>query len=97
MSGLPESNFPAFHLAAAALRHIGYEVENPAENQVPPCGGTWGGYMRLAIAQLVTCEQIALLPGWEDSKGACLEHRIASDLGMTITTVGALLSGNGRE
>ena len=52
MTGLPECNYPAFHEAARRLRLLGYEVLNPAENPVPACG-TWQGYMRLALAQLV--------------------------------------------
>ncbi len=56
---------------------------NPAENPAPPCG-SWGGYMRMAIAQLVQCDTIRLLPGWEDSSGARLEEHIAMRLGMTV-------------
>jgi hypothetical protein len=81
MTGLPAFNFPAFHAEAARLRAIGYHVENPAENKAPPCD-TWEGYMRLAVAQLVTCDAVALLPGWQDSRGARIEQRLALDLGM---------------
>ena len=83
MTGLPDLNYPAFHWAAAQLRALGHEVLNPAENPVPPCG-SWQGYMRLALAQLVQCECIALLPGWAESKGALIERKLAQVLGMHI-------------
>ncbi|OHS09328.1 hypothetical protein HMPREF3289_01285 [Pseudomonas sp. HMSC75E02] len=82
-TGLPEFNYPAFHAEATRLRQLGYHVENPAENAAPACG-TWAGYMRLALAQLVTCETIALLPGWLASRGANIERALAVDLGMKI-------------
>lgn len=94
MSGLPDNNYPAFHAAAARLRASGYEVENPAENPAPACG-TWAGYMRIAIVQLATCDAIALLPGWEHSKGARLENLIATALGMRTVFVGH--GSEGRE
>jgi hypothetical protein len=83
MSGLPAFNYPAFHAAAARLRATGAHVENPAENPVPACG-TWAAYMRMALAQLVTCDTIALLPGWSASRGATLEHKVAVELGMRV-------------
>lgn len=83
MTGLPDFNYPAFHAAAARLRALGHEVLNPAENPVPPCG-TWAGYMRMALAQLVQCEAIALLPGWTESKGALIERWLAQVLGMEV-------------
>lgn len=79
MTGLPEFNYPAFNAEAARLRALGYEVENPAENQHPQ-GQDWAGYMRKAIAQMMTCQAIALLPGWASSKGAKLEEHIADQL-----------------
>ena len=81
MTGLPEFNYPAFNAEAARLRALGYAVENPAENEAP-ADKTWSGYLRLAIAQLVTCDTVALLPGWEKSEGAKLEHHIACHLGI---------------
>ncbi len=84
MTGLPDLNYPAFHAEAKRLRNAGWHVENPAENPVPPCGGTWEGYMRLALEQLVKCDSITLLPGWARSRGACIEHFVATQLGLAV-------------
>ena len=83
MSNLPGLNFPAFHAAAAQLRAAGFDVVNPAEINADPTAG-WAACMRLDIAQLVTCHAVALLPGWEASRGATLEHHIATQLGMRV-------------
>jgi nucleoside 2-deoxyribosyltransferase len=83
MTGKPDLNFPAFHHMAAQLRSQGFEVVNPAEvnpDQTMP----WEECMRRDIAELVRCDYIYLLPGWEQSKGATLEHHIADRLGMGI-------------
>lgn len=81
MTGIEAMNFPAFHAAAAKLRDSGYVVINPAEINPDPAAN-WNACMREDIAQLVTCDAIALLPGWERSRGATIEARIAADLGM---------------
>lgn len=86
MTGLPQFNYPAFQAEAARLRQLGYHVENPAETIATVCG-TWTGYMRLALAKLVTCDTIALLPGWMNSKGARLEFAVATTLGMRAVDV----------
>ncbi len=83
MTGMPDLNFPAFHAAAAKYRELGHEVINPAEINPDPCA-QWVDCMRADIRELVTCDQIVILPGWETSRGAKLEHYIASALGMTI-------------
>lgn len=83
MTGLPDFNYPAFNAAAKRLRALGHEVLNPAENPAPPCG-TWEGYMRMALRQLVECERIVLLPGWSESRGALIERSLAQALGMDV-------------
>lgn len=84
MTGLPDSNYAAFHAAALQLRRQGYEVESPAENEQPDCGGTWLGWMRLGIAQLAQCDAICLLPGWKESRGAQVEYQLARGLGLWV-------------
>lgn len=83
MSNLPDLNYPTFNAMAARLRAEGHEVVNPAENPEPPCG-SWAGYMRMSVTQVATCEAVALLPGWEQSKGARLEHHIAKELQLIL-------------
>lgn len=89
MSGLPDLGFPLFHRAAASLRASGYTVINPAELDAQDAGKemTWADYLRRDIAQLVTCDAIALLPNWTDSRGAKLEKHIAQELGMRVIFV----------
>lgn len=84
MSGMPDLNYPEFHQATKYLRELGYHVENPAENPEPDCG-SWAGYMRLAIAQLVTCDEIHMLRGWSQSRGAKIELELARELGLLVS------------
>ncbi|TEA79820.1 DUF4406 domain-containing protein [Allopusillimonas ginsengisoli] len=90
MTGLQDLNFPAFHRHAAHLRTGGYEVVNPAELVKDP-STRWEECLRLDIAQLVQCDAVAMLPGWEQSRGARLERYIALELGMAVGDVTAFL------
>lgn len=83
MTGLPEFNYPAFRAAASWLRGSGYEVEDPSEN-VNPTPDDYHGWLRAGLAQLVTCDIVALLPGWEASGGARLEVNVAASLGLRV-------------
>lgn len=83
MTGYQALNFPEFNRHTARLRALGYEVINPAEINTDP-NADWSACMRTDIAQLVRCDGIALLSGWQLSRGALLEHRIAKALGMRI-------------
>lgn len=90
MTGIEDYNFPAFNAAAKLLRDVSFQVINPAEHGIVP-GAEWADYMRYDIAKLVTCRTIALLPGWEKSKGASWEVEIAQRLGMQVLALeGAL-------
>ena len=97
MTGMPDLNFPAFHREAAYLRGLGHEIINPAEinggaDELVACANMtpeqlekhWQACMRRDIAELVTCEGIFMMPGWEWSRGASLEHHIAQQLGMKV-------------
>ncbi|MGP9499558.1 DUF4406 domain-containing protein [Halomonas sp. AOP43-D1-4] len=90
MTGLPGLNFGAFNSAAGQLRALGYEVVNPAEKQSELGELTWEEYLREDLRDMLTCDTIALLPGWEASKGAHLELHVAHRVGMTVVETARL-------
>lgn len=83
MTGLPEFNYPAFRRAAATLSALGHDVEDPSTN-VNPTPDDYHGWLRAGLAQLIRCDAVALLPGWEASGGARLEVNVAATLGMRV-------------
>lgn len=85
MRGRPESNYPAFHRAAALFRAAGWVVANPAEIGAlfahdPATPGS--DYIREDLIHLARCNAIALLPDWEASVGARCEVACAVTLGL---------------
>lgn len=90
MSGRPELNFPAFHAAAKTLRDKGLSVTNPAEIK-PEGDPSWSACMRADLKAMLDCCTVALLPGWEDSKGANIEARLALNLGMRVVEFETLM------
>ena len=71
------------HDAVNPMRVESCEVANSCE-VVSGAGGVWEAEMRRCIATLIGCEAIYLLPDWELSRGAKLEHTIARELGLTV-------------
>lgn len=84
MSGYPEFNYPQFFAAEEDLLILGHEVINPARH---PKQKTWADYLRLDLADVLTADAIAVLPGWEASRGAALEVHVAHALGMTVLPI----------
>lgn len=86
MSNLPDRNFPAFNAAARKLRSRNHEVLNPAELE---CDGmTWEQCLRRDIALfLPECDGLAVLDGWELSRGASLEVYVAQAVGIPVKGV----------
>ena len=88
MTGLPDYNYPAFHAAAARLRSAGYDVASPAELGKER-GYAWHDYLRRGLIQMLRdCTGVALLPGWNESKGARVEVDVAAAVGMRLWSVG---------
>lgn len=85
MTGMPRHNRPAFNRAAKLLRKKGYSVVNPAELDAKEKKSLpWVDCLRRDIKALMKCHEVALLQGWESSRGANLEVHIARQLGMKI-------------
>lgn len=59
-------------------RQIAEQLKNDCPGEV----FSWQDYMRIDLLLLLTCDVIALLPGWENSKGAILEQQVAQALGL---------------
>lgn len=62
---------------------LGGDVINPMK--LPHnAGATWEQYMAVDIMELIGCDAIYMLPCWQQSPGARLEHAIAAQIGMRI-------------
>ncbi|MDQ0100464.1 hypothetical protein J2T10_000083 [Paenarthrobacter nicotinovorans] len=108
MTGIKYFNAPAFADATFRLRLVGYEVFSPAENDVDngfDLGKMTGnealtdhGYsLREALKQDLSwicdhAEGLAILPGWEKSKGVAAEISLAVALGIPFQSVAAWVS-----
>jgi Domain of unknown function (DUF4406) len=81
MSGHKDHNFPAFRAAAKELEAAGYEVVDPStfDDNV---GRSWADCLKRDLPEMLKCDGVALLLGWVGSRGANLEHRVATELGM---------------
>ena len=70
-----------FNMAEQIFTKHGASVMNPA---VLPEGFTDAQYMAIGREMLLACDTIAMLPGWENSKGANLEYHLALYHGKNI-------------
>ena len=78
-----------FSSAVTELVYHGYaqdEIINPACNNYvcKPGKLSWKQYMDVALVWLSFCDEIFMLKGWENSKGAKLEHEYAKASGYRI-------------
>lgn len=93
MSGIPKQNFPEFDRVAAELRGMGHRVWSPADmdrdmgydamiDDTPPEPELLKKmFLEDLKVVIMDVDEIALLDGWRNSKGACIEVAVASLLG----------------
>lgn len=72
-----------FDKVATTLRALGHEVTNPLCNGLSETA-PWEEHMAKDIIDLLQCEGIYMLQGWEDSQGARIEHAVAKELGKVV-------------
>ena len=69
---------------------LGYRTVNPVEldrdlenrlGRVP----TREEYLRNDLYLMLTCDEILMIPGWTNSKGALLERKVAMECGIPVS------------
>lgn len=86
------ANLNQFKRVALVLRERGHEVVDPTEMRPPVTSPTWRDWMVVDLKAMLDCDGIVMLPGWEDSPGARLEHHVALALGMSVDHYGRTAS-----
>ena len=83
ITGLPKGQVKdKFNLIARQLTGMGYHVVRPAA--VTDDSQPWDDLVRGEIKKMLECDEIHLLPDWQESRGAQLERDIALRLGMQV-------------
>ena len=73
-----------FKAAAEKIKSKGWMYVNPAYNCITAPEASHDQYMHICLAQMDICDAVMMLEGWENSKGAKIEHEYAIQNGMLI-------------
>jgi hypothetical protein len=83
IAGLPKAQVKnKFNIIARKLRGMGYHVVKPLA--VSDESDTDDQPTRTDIKKLVECDELHMLPDWQESRSAQLERDIAIRLGMDV-------------
>lgn len=78
-----------FNEAERLLTEQGFTVLNPA--WLPQGLGDCDDYMRICLPMIALADTVAMLDGWQDSRGACREWGYAKALDKYIIDIENLL------
>ena len=83
ITGLPKTQVKEkFNMITSELTGMGYNVVKPIA--VNDDSKTWDDAVRGDIKKMLECDEVHLLPDWQDSRGAQLERDIALRLGIQV-------------
>lgn len=85
VTGFDDLNLPAFEKARMALREAGFIPLIP--HDFVSEDADWQQAMRRSVETLAKADGIAYIDGWQNSRGARIEWRLAHDLGIEIASV----------
>ncbi|MGE4345913.1 MAG: DUF4406 domain-containing protein [Flavobacteriaceae bacterium] len=82
VTGLPQKEVvEKFEEAQLEIEKQGFYAVNPLE-VVGDWNCDWQTAMKRCITALLKCDEAWFLPCWSNSKGALLEHKIATEVGI---------------
>ncbi len=84
MTGLLGFNYDAFNHAESVLNELGYDVLNPARNFDGDQTLPREVYMRECFQQVLKCDTVVVLDGWQNSHGALTEVNMAKELSLPV-------------
>lgn len=86
-----------FAKAAAALKEMGYHIINPAElcQVLPGEQMSYESILQIDLELLGRADYLVQLPGWESSKGACIEYGYALGAGILVVLLEEILKDGG--
>jgi hypothetical protein len=88
ITGIENANKEDFMKMEEMLVTMGYKVRNPRKHPIPknlPKEDIWHVMMKISLKDMICCNSMVMLNGWEFSRGAGIEFDLAKALKMPTT------------